>query len=72
VQPLIGVQSERNTEEFIMNKSEQEGFDKLSRKRLRDLKLQGKSDKTINAYSSALRWIAAWFDCCPKRLEHER
>jgi len=30
------------------------------------------SDKTIDAYSRAVRRISAWFDCCPDRLEPEQ
>lgn len=55
-----------------MNKSEQRRFDELYRKHLRALKLQGMSDKTIEAYSRAVRRISAWFDCCPDRLEPEQ
>ena len=55
-----------------MNKSERKRFDDLYRKHLRALKLQGMSDKTIDAYSRAVRRIAAWFDCCPDRLEREQ
>jgi integrase len=55
-----------------MNKSEQKRFDELYRKHLRALKLQGMSDKTIDAYSRAVRRISAWFDCCPDRLEPEQ
>jgi len=32
------------------------------------LKLQGKADKTIDAYSRALRRVVAYFDCLPQRL----
>ena len=38
----------------------------------RPLKLQGKSDKTIDAYAHALRPLSAWFHCCPDRLEREQ
>jgi integrase len=55
-----------------MNKSEQKRFDELYHKHLRALKLQGMSDKTIDAYSRAVRRISAWFDCCPDRLEPEQ
>ena len=55
-----------------MNKSEQKRFDELDRNHLRALKLQGMSDKIIDAYSRALRRISAWFDCCPDRLEREQ
>ena len=43
-----------------MNKSEQKRFDELYHKHLRALKLQGMSDKTIDAYSRAVRRISAW------------
>ena len=55
-----------------MKKSEQKRFEKLYRKHLRALKLQAKSDKTIDPYARALRRIATWFDCCPDRLARER
>lgn len=55
-----------------MNKSEQKRFGELYRKHLRALKLQGMSDKTIEAYSRAVRRISARFDCCPDRLEPEQ
>ncbi len=55
-----------------MNPSEQKRFDELYRKHLRALKLQGMSDKTIDAYSRAVRRVAAWFDGCPDRLEPEQ
>ena len=42
-----------------MNKSEQKLFDELYRDHLRALKLQGMSDKTIDAYARALRRIPA-------------
>ena len=54
-----------------MNKSAHKRFDRLYRKHLRALELQGMSDKTIAAYFRAVRRIAAWFDCCPDRLEAE-
>ena len=55
-----------------MNKSEQKRYDELYRKHLRALKFRGMSDKTIDSYSRAVRRIAAWFDCCPNRLEREQ
>ena len=55
-----------------MNEFEQARFDELYRKHLRTLKLRGKADKTIEAYARAVRRIAAWFDCCPDRLEPEQ
>jgi integrase/recombinase XerD len=32
------------------------------------LRLQGKADVTIDAYSRAVRRVAAFFDCSPDRL----
>ena len=32
------------------------------------LKLQGKSQKTIDAYARAVRRISAYFDCCPDQF----
>ena len=55
-----------------MNKFEQKRFDELYRKHLGAPKLQGMSDKTIDAYSRALRRLSAWFHCCPDRLEREQ
>jgi len=39
---------------------------------LRLLKLQGKSQKTIDAYSRAVRRISEHFDCCPDKLTPEQ
>lgn len=36
------------------------------------LKLQGKSQKTINAYSHAIRRVSKHFDCCPEELTPEQ
>jgi integrase len=55
-----------------MDVSEQRRFDKLYRHHLRMLKLQGKSDKTIDVYSRAVRRVAKHFDCCPDRLTPEQ
>ena len=55
-----------------MNTFEQKRFDELYRKHLRSLKLQGMSDKTIDAYSRAVRRVSAWCDCCPDRLTAEQ
>jgi integrase len=72
VQPLTSAKSGRVFKEFTMTKSEQKRFDELYRMHLRALRLQGMSDKTIDAYSRAVRRISAWFDCCPDRLEPEQ
>ena len=45
-----------------MNKFEQKRFDELYRKHPGAPKLQGNSDKTIDAYVRAVRWIAVWFN----------
>ena len=55
-----------------MNKSEQKRFDELYPNHPRALKLHGRSDKAIDAYSRAVRRIAAWSDCCLDRLEPEQ
>jgi site-specific recombinase XerD len=47
---------------------EQNHFTQLYQKHLRELKLQGKSKKTIDSYSRAIRRVAAYFDRCPHDL----
>jgi integrase/recombinase XerD len=51
-----------------MNTSEQQRFDFLYEQHLTNLTLQGKRPATIDAYSRAVRRIAAFFDCCPDHL----
>ena len=51
-----------------MNKKETERFNDLYERHLRLLKLQGKSQSTIDAYSRAVRRITEHFDCCPDQL----
>ncbi|BAJ01652.1 tyrosine-type recombinase/integrase [Shewanella violacea] len=51
-----------------MNTSEQQRFDFLYEQHLTNLTLQGKRPATIDAYSRAVRRIAAFFDCCPDNL----
>jgi len=51
-----------------MDLPEQFRFDELYQRHLRMLKLQGKSDKTIDVYARAVRRVAKHFDCCPDRL----
>ena len=48
-----------------MDPSEQSRFDELYQRHLKMLKLQGKSDKTIDVYARAVRRVAEHFDCCP-------
>lgn len=55
-----------------MNHSEEQRFQQLYQRHLQLLKLQGKSDKTIDAYSRAVRRISQHFNCCPDTLTHEQ
>ena len=43
-------------------------FNALYQRHLRLLKLQGKSQKTIDAYCRAVRRVSDHFDCCPDQL----
>jgi len=51
-----------------MEPSEQRRFDELYQRHLRLLKLQVKSDKTIDVYVRAICRVTKHFDCCPDRL----
>ncbi len=55
-----------------MKKAETKRFNELFQRHQRLLKLQGKSQKTIDAYSRAVRRISEYFDCCPDRLTIEQ
>jgi len=55
-----------------MDKAEQKRFNTLYNRHLRLLKLQGKSQKTIEAYSRAIRRIKEYFGCCPDQLTLEQ
>ena len=55
-----------------MNQVETNRFNKLYKRHLRLLKLQGKSKKTIEAYVRAVRRITEHFDCCPDQLTLEQ
>ena len=55
-----------------MNKTETKRFKQLYKRHLRLLKLQGKSQKTIDAYSRAIRRASEHFDCCPDKLTPEQ
>ncbi len=46
-------------------------FDELYQRHLRLLTLQGKSQKTIDAYSRSVRRVSEYFDCCPDQLTVE-
>ena len=51
-----------------MNQVETNRFNELYQRHLRMLKLQGKSQKTIDAYARAVRRISEHFDCGPDQL----
>ena len=51
-----------------MEKKETERFNELYENHLRLLKLQGKSQSTIDSYSRAVRRVSEHFDCCPDQL----
>jgi integrase/recombinase XerD len=53
---------------MLMDIFEQQRFDSLYEQHLINLTLQGKRPATIDAYSRALRRIAAFFDRCPDNL----
>ncbi|MBU0597852.1 site-specific integrase [Patescibacteria group bacterium] len=55
-----------------MNKTETNRFNELYQRHLTLLKLQGKSDKTIEAYSRAIRRVNEYFGCNPDRLSLEQ
>ncbi len=55
-----------------MKPPEVKRFNELYERHLRLLKLQGKSQKTIDAYSRAVRRISNHFDCCPDKLTPEQ
>ena len=55
-----------------MKPTEVNRFNKLYQHHLRLLKLQGKSQKTIDAYARAVRRISKHFDCCPDQLIPEQ
>jgi len=57
---------------MTMNPNEANRFNKLYQSHLRLLKLQGKSQKTIDAYSRAIRRVSEHFDCCPDQLTLEQ
>lgn len=55
-----------------MKVAETNRFNELYQRHLRSLKLQGKSQKTIDAYARAVRRISERFDCCPDKLTLEQ
>jgi len=55
-----------------MNQKEVNRFNKLYERHQKTLKLQGKAEKTIDAYSRAVRRARDYFDCCPDKLKPEQ
>jgi len=55
-----------------MDQAQTNRFNELYHRHLRSLKLQGKSQKTIDAYARAVRRISERFDCCPDQLTLEQ
>ena len=55
-----------------MDPVETNRFNELYQRHLRPLKLQGKSQKTIDAYARAVRRISEQFDCCTDQLSLEQ
>ena len=55
-----------------MKQKESKRFEILYDRHLKKLKLQGKSQATISAYSRAVRRINEHFDCCPDQLTVEQ
>lgn len=51
-----------------MNKQDKACFDHHYKQLLKCLKLQGKSDNTIDSYSRGVRRVAEHFDCLPESL----
>jgi hypothetical protein len=51
-----------------MNKLDEIKFNKNYQQLLQALKLQGKAEKTIDAYSRAVRRVVEHFDCLPEKL----
>ena len=57
---------------LAQGEAERNRFNSLYQRHLRLLKLQGKSQKTIDAYARAVRRIGDFFDCCPDQLTLEQ
>ena len=51
-----------------MDPKETKRFNNLYKCHLQMLKLQGKSEKTRDAYARAIRRLRDHFDCCPDKL----
>jgi len=72
ITPLIAQFRAFFKKEYTMKQAEAHRFNELYQRHLRLLKLQGKSQKTIDAYSRAVRRISEYFDCCPDQLTLEQ
>ena len=55
-----------------MNKAQKKRFDSLYQRHVSALQRQGKADRTIDAYSRAVRRITEYFDQCPDRLTEDQ
>lgn len=55
-----------------MSPKEKQRFNRQYNKHLQALKLQGKSDKTIDVYARAVRRLVARFDTCPDKLTRKQ
>ncbi len=55
-----------------MKRAEQTRFNRLYKRHLKALKLQGHSDSTIDGYARAVRRVAQYHDCCPDKLTIEQ
>lgn len=55
-----------------MSPSEVNRFNRFYERQLKTLKLQGKAQKTIDAYSRSIRRVRDYFDCCPDQLRPEQ
>ena len=55
-----------------MNKAQQTKFNSLYQRHVSALQRQGKADRTIDAYSRAVRRITEYFDQCPDRITEEQ
>ena len=70
--PIVSQSRGLSEKEYTMNKAETNRFHKLYERHLRLLKLDGKSQKTIDGYSRGVRRISECFDCCPDQLTLEQ
>jgi len=54
-----------------MNTKDRKRYDLHYQKLLKNLKLQGKADVTIDSYARAFRRVSEHFDCLPEKLTQE-